>query len=104
MEAKPNCGHPQRYRSIGGRALCERCARIEAGWKVCPAPRCFEESPPGETCSLHADTFDACPVCKGEGGIECPEFDCHGKYCDGEEEVACDRCGGLGVIEKEVAV
>ena len=41
-EHGPACGHPTRYRSQGGRILCELCERLRTGWNLCPGCGRFE--------------------------------------------------------------
>lgn len=96
------CGHPDRYRTMDGRWLCETCARTADGWKACRHnfPRCPNLTPPDRRfCEQHApaDEPAACPECAGEGAVDCDEYDCHGRYCE-EGELQCPTCGGAGEI------
>lgn len=109
------CRHPKRFVDQRGRARCETCAEIAAGWRECS--KCREFSPPPTDakkqkhhrpdhrtdalflCSACMDRrkATACEDCDGLGSFDCEETGCHGEYCDlGVAE--CETCHGRGYL------
>ena len=101
MNVTEVCGHPDRFRTMDGRWLCETCARVAAGWKACKKWTCPTLVPSdGKYCETHRPgglDEKVCATCKGEGIVDCEEFDCHGEMCD-QGETECPDCQGVGSV------
>lgn len=98
LEAADGCGHPERFVALSGAVACERCQEIAQGWKDCRVTGCRHLAPPDlKVCADHQTAWVLCVDCGGQGGGDCEEFDCHGRYCDlGVSE--CDVCHGAAVV------
>jgi hypothetical protein len=98
LESADGCGHPERFVARSGTVLCERCQEIAQGWKDCLVVGCRHLAPPDlKVCANHQTAWMLCGECDGEGGGDCEELDCHGRYCDlGVAE--CDACHGAAVV------
>jgi hypothetical protein len=103
LEAADGCGHPERFVSLSGAVACERCQELAQDWKDCLVDRCIRLAAPDmKICPGHNHAWELCPECKGVGGGDCEEYDCHGRYCD-QGVAECDACHGAAVVRVPAA-
>jgi hypothetical protein len=93
----------RRFTSYSGTLQCETCTEMAAGWRDCKDFTCTTLVPPedGVFCPTHKPVDGPslqCPQCKGDGVVDCDEFECHGEFCD-LGEVDCGECDGTGLVK-----